>query len=162
MTALKTTFLLAALFCCAIACNNPATATVPVDDTTTKPERSEPATQETPVEVQGDRTTLEGFWARVLVAVANKDKETLKLLGADRSGATSLTEDHYAPLVVKIKATDFKESSREENGQKLYEYMMIMNYPEEELVEGEQPATTIFLWKNEEGNFEIFDIFEAG
>lgn len=161
MKLLKTTLLLAALLSSMIACDNPETTT---DDVTTTQEITEPITPEPApvVEIQGDRTTLEGFWKIVLVAVTNKDKETLTQLSAYRAGATWLAEDRYAPLVTAIKATDFEESTHEENGKKLYEYMMIMNYPEEDLIDGEQPTTTIFIWKKEDGNFEIFNIFEAG
>lgn len=162
MKSLKTTLLLAVLLSSIIACSSPETITT--TDKTTTPEITEPATPEPApvVEMQGDRTTLEGFWAIVQIAVANKDKEMLKQLSVSGAGATWLAEDHYAPLVAAIKATDFEESTREENGKKLYEYMMSMNYPEEDLIEGEQPATTIYIWKKKDGNFEIFNIFEAG
>ncbi|CAA6818458.1 MAG: Unknown protein [uncultured Aureispira sp.] len=166
MKSLKITLLLAALLSLIIACDSPETTTTeatttqePVQQETAEPTVEKPAPA---VEKQDDRTTLEGFWAAVQIAVANKDTEALKLLGAHRSGAKWLAEDHYAPLVTAIKATDFEESTRQENGKQMYEYMMSMNYPEEELVNGEQPATTIFLWKKEDGNFEIFDLFEAG
>ena len=163
MKLLKTTLLLAALLSSIIACSNPETTTPEITESAT-PEIIEPTIPEPApiVETQEYRTTLEGFWALVQTAVANKDKEALKLLGKPRSGVTSLVSDDYAPLIAAVKATDFEESTRKENGKKMYEYMMYMNYPEEDLIDGEQPAITIFLWKKEDGNFEIFDIFEAG
>ena len=165
MKLLKITLLLAALLSSIIACNNPETTTTTDEITNqepTTPEITEPVTPEpTPVvELQGDRTTLEGFWALVQTTVANKDKEMLKQLSKSKAGASVLIEDDYAPLVAEIKATDFEESTREENGKKLYEYMMSMNY--EDVEEENQPTTTIFIWKKEDGNFEIFNLFEAG
>ncbi|CAA6818438.1 MAG: Unknown protein [uncultured Aureispira sp.] len=164
MKLLKITLLLAALLSLIIACDSPETTTA--EETTTQEpvqqETAEPAVEKPApaVEQQNDRTTLEGFWALVQTAVANNDKEALKQLGKSGAGAASLVMDDYAPLVASIKATDFKESSRQENGQKMYEYMMTMNY--EDVPEDEQPTTTLFIWKNEAGNFEIFDLFEAG
>ena len=129
MKLLKTTLLLAVLLSSIIACNNPETAT---DETTTqettKQETTEPATPPPVVKKQKQHTTFEEFWTAIQVAVANKDKETLKQFSRDKAGVTSLIEDHYAPLVAKIKVTDFKKSSRQENGKKMYEYMMSMNY----------------------------------
>lgn len=160
MKLLKITLLLAALLSSIIACSSPETTTA--TDETTTPEITEPATPEPApvVEAQENRTTLEGFWAIVQIAVANKDKEILKQLSKSGAGASLMVEDDYAPLIAEIKATDFKESSRQENGKKMYEYMMSMNY--EDTAEENQPTITIFLWKDEAGDFEIFDLFEAG
>jgi hypothetical protein len=158
MKLLKITLLLAALLSCIIACDSgttTATTTTDTDSTETTIQEPTPVVENSPT-----HTTFSDFWAAVQTAVANKDKDAIKQLSKAGAGASALVEEDYASLIAAIKVTDFKESSRQENGKKMYEYMMSMNY--EDVPEEDQPTTTIFIWKNEANNFEIFDLFEAG
>jgi hypothetical protein len=154
MKLLRTTFLFAALLSSIIACDSAEKNTTATVDSTETPLQEPALTEE-----QNDLKTLSGFWAALQIAVANKDKEAVKQLSKSGSGASSLVEEDYALLVAAIKVTDLKESNRQENGKTMYEYMMSMNY--EDVAEENQPSTTIFIWRNETGNFEIFDLFES-
>ncbi len=148
-------FLLLLCMSSLISCNND---TAPLDKIDT------PNTSETVVvlekKVPIDLTTIEGFWVILKEAIASKNKEKIKELTLPNVGASSLLEPDYQVLIANSDPTNIKKSRRMEAGKSMYEFVMTMNY--EGVAEMDQPTTTIFIWKNEAGNFEIFEIFEAG
>lgn len=145
-----------------VACNNEPTTGDKMDApiTTITTLKTNEIVEETTSKAPIDLTTIEGYWTTLKQAVATENKETLKQLTLPNVGTYALLEPDYQALIAKSELTDIKKSSRTEAGKSMYEFVMTMNY--EGVAEMDQPTTTIFIWKNEAGNFEIFDIFEAG
>ena len=128
----------------------------------TEPKKEEVATVQEKVPV--DRTNIEGFWREFKQLIKFKDEEGLKpLFSADHEGIRSglYKIEEYAVKIAASTHEDVKKSSQEYKGTEVYEFMMV--FPPESPEEGqEESATTIFLNKNDKGEFQIFSVIEAG
>lgn len=111
-----------------------------------------------------DRTTLEGFWTALKQAVADKDEAAvLALYAPDASTHKLYTDADYMKKIAESVAADVQESGEFHEGEIVYQFMMLFPPPPELEEAGlEASSTTIYIKKNAKGEFEIFNVLEAG
>ncbi len=105
-----------------------------------------------------NRTTLEGFWAIFQKAVVDRDIETLESLYSAEAVTYKFGDENYQEQIKNGTASNIEDSGEEKDGKKVYSFTMTIPLEGE----GEQSETTIYIIKNTEGNFEIFNVLEAG
>ena len=108
-------------------------------------------------------TTLDSFWSVFQKAVADRDIETIESLFFPDARTYKFGDKEYQEKIAKGKVSDLVDRGEMHKGKKVYEFMMILSSGEgEEVEEGDESATTIYFQKNDEGEFRIFSVIEAG
>ena len=124
--------------------------------TTTNEESTEaevPAMNETKV----DRTTLEGFWALFQEAVKAKNASAVEALYSEGAEEKRLfSEEDDIQKISASKVADVSDTGQIEEGEKVYQFMMMYQNGETE------SATILSIKKNMDGEFEIFNVLDAG
>jgi hypothetical protein len=135
-----------------------------VDEAETPKEEEGVIQAGTPEKVPVDRTEMLSFWREFKQLVSFKDEAELKtMFSSDYDGIISglYKSDEYRKYIAASSHTDVKETKELHNGNVVYEIMFV--FPPEFPEEGqEESATTIYMQKNKDGNFEIFSVIEAG
>ncbi|MGK0389711.1 MAG: hypothetical protein ACI94Y_002456 [Maribacter sp.] len=102
-------------------------------------------------------TTLEVFWLVFQKAVAHRDIKTIETLFFPDARVYKFGYKEYQEKIAKGKVSDIIDRGETHKGKKVYEFMIILSSEEEE-----ESTTTIFFQKNDEGEFRIFSVIEAG
>jgi len=110
-----------------------------------------------------NRTTLEGFYNILKTAIITRDLETLETLFAPETSSYKFDDPEEQSLVKATQFSDVKLSASKNGEKELYELFLVFPISKEEIEEGlEASATSIYMQKNDKGEYEIFIISFAG
>jgi len=104
-------------------------------------------------------SSIEAFWKTFQVAVKDRDIEKINSLFTPEASTMKFGDEYYQTKIAEGKYTDIIETGEEYQGKDVYAFEI--TFPMEDS-QAEASNTTIYLIQNDEGNFRIFNVLEAG